>query len=47
MDIGMLGVNWYWSPFRKTRVNYGIAGVSGRPPGGVLQIFQGRFELDF
>jgi phosphate-selective porin OprO and OprP len=47
MDIGMLGVNWYWSPFVKTRFNYGVAGISGHDPGGRVFIFQGRFELDF
>jgi hypothetical protein len=47
MDIGMLGVNWYWSPFVKTRFNVGVAGVSGHDPGGRVAIFEGRFEIDF
>jgi len=47
MDIGMLGVNWYWSPFVKTRFNVGVAGVSGHDPRGRVAIFEGRFELDF
>jgi phosphate-selective porin OprO/OprP len=47
LDIGTIGLNWYWTPFLETRVNVNFAGVSGRPPGGILQIFHGRFELDF
>jgi phosphate-selective porin len=47
MDIGTLGVNWYWSPFVKTRFDFGVGGVSGRDPGGRVLIFQGRLELDF
>jgi phosphate-selective porin OprO/OprP len=47
MDAGTIGLNWYWTPFLKTRFNWDIAGVSARSPSGVLQTFQTRFELDF
>jgi len=47
MDTGMLGVNWYWSPFVKTRFNVDVAGVSSHDPGDRVSIFDGRFELDF
>lgn len=47
MDIGTVGVNWYWSPYVKTRFNYGVAGVGRHDPDGRVFIFQGRFELDF
>jgi phosphate-selective porin len=47
MDAGTVGLNWYWTPFLKTRFNWDIAGVSARHPNGVLQAFQVRFDLDF
>lgn len=47
--LGMLmgGVNWYLHSHVKWRFDYGFGHVSDRTPGGNLNIFQTRIEIDF
>jgi phosphate-selective porin OprO/OprP len=47
MDLGTIGLNWYWNPYVKMKFNYVIGGVRGNSQNGNLQILQARFELDF
>lgn len=47
MDLGTLGLTWYWNPYMKTKFNYIVGGVRGGSQSGRLQIFQARVELDF
>jgi phosphate-selective porin OprO/OprP len=43
----MVGLNWYLHSHVKWRFNYGFGHVSGRSPGGNVNLFQTRVEMDF
>jgi phosphate-selective porin OprO/OprP len=47
MDLGTIGVNWYWNPYVKMKFNYIAGGVRGGNTNGRLNILQARLELDF
>ena len=45
MDIGMVGLNWYWDRYVRWQFNYGYAMVSEGLSPGNLQIFQARLQM--
>jgi phosphate-selective porin OprO and OprP len=47
LSMLMAGVNWYLHPNVKWRFDYGFGHVSGYQPGGNLNVFQTRVEIDF
>jgi phosphate-selective porin OprO and OprP len=47
MDLGTIGLTWYWNPYTKMKLNYIVGGVKGGSQSGRLQIFQARVEFDF
>jgi phosphate-selective porin OprO/OprP len=47
MDLGTLGLTWYWNPYTKMKFNYIVGAVKGGNQSGRLQIFQARVEFDF
>jgi phosphate-selective porin OprO/OprP len=47
MDLGTLGLTWYWNAYAKLKLNYIVGGVKGGAQSGRLQIFQARVEFDF
>ena len=42
-----VGVNWYLSSVLELRFNYVFASVTGRAPGGQVNIFQTRLGMSF
>ncbi len=47
MEIGMLGLNWYWNRYLRWMFNTGYASVSGGPSPGNTYIFQARLQMVF
>ena len=47
MDLGTVGLTWYWNPFVRMKLDYITGGVSGTAQNGRLHILQARFEVDF
>jgi phosphate-selective porin OprO/OprP len=47
MDLGTIGLTWYWNPYAKMKFNYITGGVSGSSQSGRLHVLQARFEVDF
>jgi phosphate-selective porin OprO/OprP len=45
MDIGMLGLNWYWDRYLRWQFNYGYAKIDEGPSPGRLHIFQARLQM--
>jgi hypothetical protein len=47
LSMLMGGLNWYLHSHIKWRFDYGFGHISDRTPGGNLNIFQTRIEVDF
>lgn len=47
LNLLMIGVNWYLTPYVKWMVNYGLGRVTDHPSQGNMNIFQTRIGVDF
>jgi phosphate-selective porin OprO and OprP len=47
MDLGTVGLTWYWNPFVRMKFNYVTGGVHGGSQNGRLHIVETRFEVNF
>ncbi len=47
MNIGMVGLNWYWNRYLRWQFNAGYANVNDGPSPGNLFIFQTRLQMRF
>ncbi len=45
MGVITLGLNWYWSRYVRSQLNYEHAKVDEGPLPGTLHIIQGRLQL--